>query len=108
MELSCYKCGKDFDEIKQLFIHLKRDHDLKNSTEKFKCMVKNFECSKTFMNFDSLRQHMKKCLQNRSVPLLVTCDSNSNPIEVCNVLNSVGIKTILHFLDKKTTTNQAS
>lgn len=88
MELSCYQCGKDFDEISKLFTHLKRHHDLKTSTDKLKCMVKNVECLKTFMNFDSLRQHMKKCSQNRSVPLHVTCGSTPTPMQVisCTVL----------------------
>lgn len=68
MELICFKCGTEFQEIKSIFKHLRNEHGLKNNVEKLKCLVKNVGCSKAFLNFDSLRQHIKTCSQMQCAP----------------------------------------
>lgn len=75
MSYTCYKCENDFDEIAEAFKHLKDCHQLRNNQEKIKCLVKNSNCKKSFMNFDSLRQHMKVCVLN--VQILQVSQTNS-------------------------------
>lgn len=60
--MECYKCKKEFSEIKSVFDHLKKVHKLGNNKEKLQCVVRN-DCSKGYMNFDSLRQHVKECMK---------------------------------------------
>lgn len=67
MSYKCYKCDKIFDEIRTTIKHLKEYHRLRKDKEKIKCLVKNGNCAKSFMNFDSLRQHMKVCAVNVQV-----------------------------------------
>lgn len=64
MDLFCYKCDSRFDEIKTIFTHLKKHHRLVNGKEKLSWLVRNANCGKSFQNFDSLRQHIKVCVQS--------------------------------------------
>lgn len=61
MLFACYKCNNEFETIGEIFDHMKKNHKLQNNVEKLKCVIKNSSCGKSFMNYDSLRNHLKKC-----------------------------------------------
>lgn len=63
MDFQCYKCKNQFENLKLISNHLKNDHELKNGSEKLNCVVKKSRCGKSFLNFDSLRSHIKICLE---------------------------------------------
>lgn len=63
MTFACYKCREEFENIPNIFKHLKTVHNLNKNKEKIKCVMKN-SCSKSFMSFDSLRKHLKICEEN--------------------------------------------
>lgn len=65
MELECFKCKQFFSDIPRIFDHLKKIHGLPNNIDKLNCVVKNAKCGKRYMNFDSLRRHIKECAQNQ-------------------------------------------
>lgn len=59
----CYKCDIKFNETKNVIDHLKKVHKIKEKVMQIKC-VNNFDthvCSQTFLTFDGLRKHLKKC-----------------------------------------------
>lgn len=64
MEFECFKCGKEFNQIKYIFLHLKLNHFIKNDTTPTKCLVKGNNCKEEFYCFDKLKSHMKNCRSN--------------------------------------------
>lgn len=96
MSYQCYKCGVEFNAIPEIFKHLKIKHSLYENTEKLRCVVKNTICAKSFMNYNSLRQHLKVCVQNDRVTqvlnklcfLYMTCEremrrNNNKVVFIC-------------------------
>lgn len=64
MNLNCYICNEKFTDITHGFKHLKVVHFVKeNADEKLFCLATN--CTKTYYTFDSLRAHIKKCVNNK-------------------------------------------
>lgn len=43
------------------------DHSLSKNKEKLKFLIKNSNCGKSFMNFDSLRNHLKVCTSGERI-----------------------------------------
>lgn len=66
MTFMCFKCGKEFSEIKFVVSHLKLNHFIKNNTVPMKCLVTGNICTQEFFCFDKLKAHVKKCKRNSS------------------------------------------
>lgn len=64
MDYMCFVCKKEFEDIKNIFNHLKSVHNLKNNKTQLFCVVNN-NCTKSYHNFDSLRVHLKQCVRSR-------------------------------------------
>lgn len=61
MSFECFKCGKEFNDIKYIFSHLKLNHYIKNDTEPMKCFVAGNICTEEFYCFNKLKSHVKNC-----------------------------------------------
>lgn len=61
MAFKCFKCGKEFEDIKYIISHLKLNHFIRNDTVPMKCLVKGNICSEEFFCFKKLKSHVKMC-----------------------------------------------
>lgn len=68
MKYSCFVCFQQFPEIRHIFDHLKKIHLFRDNKNDLKCVVVLppgcKQCPKiyiTFITFDGLRTHIKKC-----------------------------------------------
>lgn len=61
MSFECFKCGKQFDDIKYIISHLKLNHFIKNNTIPMKCLVAGIICKEEFYCFKKLKSHVKNC-----------------------------------------------
>lgn len=57
----CFKCGKEFDDIKFVILHLKLNHFIKDDIEPMKCLLAGNVCTEEFYHFNKLKAHSKKC-----------------------------------------------
>lgn len=60
----CFKCRKEFDDIKFIISHLKLTHFIRNFTEVMKCSVTGNQCTQEFYKFSELKSHMIDCEPN--------------------------------------------
>lgn len=98
MDFQCFKCFQQFDDIKNIFHHLKNVHNLNKGIEKLKCIVNNSRCGKSFLNFDSLRQHAKCCLKVSKTPSReVSVSSHSVKIIAAFISFSANFQHIRYF-----------
>lgn len=83
MDFQCFVCEADFKSISDTFRHLKKKHDIKNNKSRLKCIVKNRYCEKTYLNFDSLRNHATSCLQSKpNVGVTAYLNQSVNKIQI--------------------------
>lgn len=61
MNFVCFLCGKEFDNIKFIILHLKVNHFIKDETIPIKCLVAGNICTDEFYSFTKLKIHMKNC-----------------------------------------------
>lgn len=66
MDYKCKHCDNEFNEWHKILLHLKKTHGIKQNNERIHCVV-NFQetnvCDKSYLTFDALRIHVKKCLK---------------------------------------------
>lgn len=65
-DYKCYECNQIFNELKLVISHLKFVHFVEEKSTQIRC-VNNFDlykCSKTFLTFSGLRNHLAKCNTN--------------------------------------------
>lgn len=62
----CFQCQNEFNNIKDIFSHLRNIHFVKEKVTQIKCVnnFSSFKCTKTFLTFDGLRKHLDKCYLN--------------------------------------------
>lgn len=64
MKFKCFNCDKEFDESIDIVKHLKQFHKFKDHSKNFKCFVnKTDQCKNTFLTFNGLQKHVRKCLE---------------------------------------------
>lgn len=66
MTFECFKCGKEFADIKFIILHLKLNHFVKKDTVPMKCLVLGNVCTEEFFCFNKLKVHSKNCKPNLS------------------------------------------
>lgn len=73
MKFKCFECGELFSENIQITKHLKQIHKHKDKSDNLKCFVnKNEQCPNTFQSFNNLQKHVRKCLENADISVLLT------------------------------------
>lgn len=71
MDFKCFLCKKEFGDIKTIFSHMKIVHALKDHKTELYCVANN-GCRKTYLTFDSLRAHIKQCIQLRGLEVILS------------------------------------
>lgn len=75
----CTVCSISFSEINEIIKHLKKVHSFKDGKQKISCVVdfgQEPACTKTFLTFSGLKNHVKSCV------LLTQKRNLENSIEV--------------------------
>lgn len=62
MDFKCFKCEKKFNDGQQALSHLRKDHKIKENTEKMRCL-RNNNCTKTYLTYSGLRIHIQSCVK---------------------------------------------
>lgn len=66
-ELKCFLCISEFNEVKKIIDHLKKEHGIKEKVHILKCIVGNAACSKTFQTWSGLKKHIQTCIHKRGI-----------------------------------------
>lgn len=63
MNFKCKKseCGRLFDSDIEIIKHFKVDHNMKENSHEFPCIINN-DCKKQYLFVKSVKGHSKKCL----------------------------------------------
>lgn len=64
MDFKCFECKCEFADVKNIFYHMKTVHLHKNGSTQLFCVANN-DCTKSYLSFDSLRNHLKQCVKVR-------------------------------------------
>lgn len=66
MDYICSNCKKEFNDINNIFQHLRSEHKISENNERIKCIV-NFQksdfCKRSYLTFSALRNHVKSCVR---------------------------------------------
>lgn len=74
MEFICQVCYAKFITMKGCFDHLKFGHMFRDNAQTMQCVVnhhRDSHCNKSYNTFDGLRKHVKICLANKAVRVIV-------------------------------------
>lgn len=97
MDYICSLCNNEFMDIKICISHLKQAHLIIDNTRSMECIVNvrgGKKCGKSYNTFNGLRNHAKKCIQNRGGRYDTTAQQRPT-------VSLRGSYDMIHFLIKK-------